>query len=115
MKTLPFPHGGRLLAGILACFLAIGSSSAADNTAIPTGTLTVDRDLLRVGTRSQLAWQINYPAAVTSVIDILPPNIIKPKKDMQMRVRVLGASFQASILQRAARDPGSEHHREEER
>ena len=82
------------MAGILACLFAIGSSPAADT--VPTGTLSVDRDLLRVGARSQLIWDIEYPSAVTSVIDIVPPNIIKPKQSLTMRVRVLGASFQES-------------------
>lgn len=97
MNTPLLKCGGRLMAGILTCLLAIGSSNAAENM-VPTGTLTVDRDLLRVGAKSQLNWQIAYPAAVTSVIDIVPPNIIKPKKDLTMKVRVLGASFQESIL-----------------
>jgi hypothetical protein len=87
------PRSGRLLAGILGCLCAIGNVSAADDTT-PRGKLSVDRDLVRTGTRSQLTWEIEYPAPVTSVIDILPPNIIKPKKDLKMRVRVLGASFQ---------------------
>jgi hypothetical protein len=30
-------------------------------------------------------------------VDIVPPNVIKPKKDLKMKVRVLGASFQESI------------------
>ena len=81
------------MAGIFACLLAIGSSPAQDES-VPTGKLTVDRDLLRIGTRSQLAWEITYPAPVTEVIEILPPNVIKPKKDLKMKVRVLGASFQ---------------------
>ncbi len=83
------------MAGMLSCLFAIGSSPAADD--VPKGTLSVDRDLLRIGAKSQLTWDIEYPAPVTSVIDIVPPNIIKPKKDMKMRVRVLGASFQESI------------------
>jgi len=95
MNSPLLPRSGRLLAGILGCLCALGNASAADNS-IPTGKLSVDRDLVRTGTRSQLTWQIEYPAPVTSVIDILPPNIIKPKKDMKMRVRVLGASFQES-------------------
>jgi hypothetical protein len=95
MKTPLLHRGGQLLAGILSCLFAIGSSLATDNT-VPTGTLSVDRDLLRVGARSQLSWDIEYPEAVTSVIDIVPPNIIKPKKNLTMRVRVLGASFQES-------------------
>lgn len=87
------PRSGRLLACILGCLSAFGNASASDDT-IPTGKLNVDRDLVRTGTRSQLTWEIDYPAPVTSVVDILPPNIIKPKKNLKMRVRVLGASFQ---------------------
>lgn len=90
------------MAGALACLLAIGSTFAASgsgssgtDSAVPTGTLTVDRDLLRVGTKSQLTWNISYPAPnVTSVIDIVTPNTVKPKQDLTMKVRVLGASFQ---------------------
>lgn len=89
------PRRGRLLAGLLAGLCALGNVFAADDS-IPRGTLNVDRDLVRTGTRSQLAWEIEYPAPVTSVIDILPPNIVKPKKDLKLRVRVLGASFQES-------------------
>ena len=82
-----------MLAGVFSCLLAIGASPAADET-VPTGTLSVDRDMLRVGELSKLNWQITYPAPVTEVIDIVPPNVIKPKKDLKMKVRVLGASFQ---------------------
>jgi len=47
--------------------------------------------------KSQLAWEIEYPAPITSVVDIVPPNVIKPKKDMKLKVRVLGASFQETV------------------
>jgi hypothetical protein len=54
--------------------------------------------MVRVGARSQLDWQIQYPAPpVTEVIEIVTPNTIKPKQDLKMRVRVLGASFQESV------------------
>lgn len=96
MITPLLNRGGRLMAGILACLLAVTSTHAAENM-VPTGTLTVDRDILRVGTKSQLAWSIEYPAPVTEVIDIVPPNVIKPKKDLKMKVRVLGASFQETV------------------
>ncbi len=95
-----------MMAGALACLLAIGSSFAASGsgssgttTTVPTGTLTVDRDLMRVGNKSQLTWNISYPASnVTNIVDIITPNTVKPKQDLTMKVRVLGASFQESIL-----------------
>lgn len=90
------PRGGRVVASLLAGLLSLASAFAADS--IPTGTLSVDRNLVRVGAKSQLNWQIQYPAPpVTEVIDIVTPNTIKPKQDLKMRVRVLGASFQESI------------------
>lgn len=92
MNSLLPPRRGRLLTGLLAGLCVLGNVTATD--AVPRGTLNVDRDLVRTGTRSQLTWQIEYPAPVTSVIDIVTPNVIKPKKDLKMRVRVLGASFQ---------------------
>ena len=95
MKHHHSPRGGRLLTGLLAALLSTGSTFAADE--IPTGTLNVDRSLVRIGSRSQLSWQIQHPVGVTEVVEILPPNIIKPKKNLKMRVRVLGASFQQSL------------------
>ena len=93
----PLPLGGRcLMASMLACSSLSGIASAA-GLDIPRGTLGVDRDLVRVGMKSQLTWEIEYPAPITSVVDLVPPNIIKPKKDMKMKVRVLGASFQESV------------------
>jgi hypothetical protein len=82
---------------LAACLGLIGIASAVDE--IPRGTLAVDRDLIRVATKSQLTWNITYPSPVTSVVDIQTPNIIVPKKNMVMKVRVLGASFQASLTQ----------------
>lgn len=99
----PFPRGGCLLAGMLlaSCLGLAAPSSAAttEDESIPRGTLNVDRTLIRVGSKSQLDWNITYPAPITSVIEVVPPNTIKPKCDLKMRVRVLGASFQASITE----------------
>jgi len=88
------PRGGRLITGIFALLGMIPQAFAT--TEIPRGTLSVDRSLVRVGSHSQLAWQIEYPVGVTDVVDIIPPNIIKPKANLKMRTRVLGASFQQS-------------------
>ena len=81
------------MAGMLAC-LSLSGISPASESAIPRGTLSVDRDWVRVGAKSRLSWQIEYPAPVTGVVDIVPPNTVKPKKDVTMKLRVLGASFQ---------------------
>jgi hypothetical protein len=92
MKHPHSPRGGRLIIGMLPILSMMTQTFAED---IPRGTLDVDRSLVRVGTRPQLNWQIAYPSVgVTEVVEIAPPNIIKPKADLKMRVRVLGASFQ---------------------
>jgi hypothetical protein len=86
------PRGGRLTIGLLACLCSLHSASAEE--AIPTGKLDIDRTLVRVGSSSQLDWQIHYKTGITEVLDVVPPNVFKPKEDLTMRVRVLGASFQ---------------------
>ncbi len=81
------PRGGRLMTGLLAGLCTLGSAFAAD--AVPTGTLNVDRTLVRVGTRSQLDWQINYPNTPPVGVDLIPTTKVK------MRVRTLGVAFQS--------------------
>lgn len=92
MKHHHTPRGGRLAIGLLACLCSLQSVSAEET--IPTGKLDIDRTLVRVGSFSQLDWQIHYKTGITEVLDVLPPSIFKPKEDLTMRVRVLGASFQ---------------------
>jgi hypothetical protein len=53
----------------------------------------VDRNFVRTGTHSQLNWTIDYPA---SVVQVDAPQVVKPKKDLKMRVRLLGATFKSN-------------------
>lgn len=87
MKSPHSPRGGRVMTGLFACLCSFGSVFAAE--AIPTGELNVDRTLVRTGSRSQLDWKIEYPN-----IDEVVDDPIVPKKDLKMRVRLLGVSFQ---------------------
>ena len=84
MKHSHSPRGGRLMIGMLACLCTINTTFAA--SAIPTGSLTVDRTLVRVGTRSQLGWQIAYPNKEPR---------LDPTYKCKMRVRNLGVAFQS--------------------
>jgi len=79
------------------CFCLLGSSQA-DETA-PRGTLNVDKDLVLVGTRSQLDWQIQYPTPVTEVVELINNGTVVAKKNMRMRVRTLGVAFQSGSRQ----------------
>jgi hypothetical protein len=92
MKHHHTPRGGQLAIGLLACLCSLQSVSAEET--IPTGKLDIDRTLVRVGSFSQLDWQIHYKTGITEVLEVVSPNILKPKDDLTMRVRVLGASFQ---------------------
>jgi hypothetical protein len=81
-----------LAKSILACFCLI-SSAFANNTDIPRGTLNVDRDLVRVGTKSQLNWEITYPTIASDLVTKDPDGNCVPKTRVRMQVRVLAAAF----------------------
>ena len=85
MKRLHSPRGGPPIFGLLASLLTIGSALA---TNIPTGQLFVDRTVVRVGSRSQLNWNIQYPVSPVGV-DLIPTRSVK------MSVRTLGVAFQS--------------------
>jgi len=84
-------------AGLSVCLsIAIfGAPSAliANLEEAPTGFLNVGSDIVRAGTLSQLAWQINIP--MLSNIAIEPGGTIIPKKTITMRVRTLGVAMQS--------------------
>jgi hypothetical protein len=89
----PLPFRGRCLtSGMLACVVVCGTALAIES-ATPRGTLGVDRNFVRTGTHSQLNWKIEYPS---SVVEVDTPNVIKPKKELKMRVRLLGATFKTN-------------------
>lgn len=92
MKHHHSPRGGRLIAGTLV-LLGLGSQAFADPK-IPSGSLNVDHSLVRVGAQSQLQWDIQYPSRIDDSVEIVNPHVLKPKKDLKMRVRVLGSSIQ---------------------
>jgi hypothetical protein len=86
MKHHHSPRGGRLMTGLLAGLLSSCATFAQD---IPTGKLNVDRTLVRVGTQSNLDWNIQYP-------NIRPVDVdLKPTTKVIMRVRTLGVAFQS--------------------
>ncbi len=67
------------MTGCIACLCSFSSVFAAD---IPTGKLNVDRTLVRVGSLSKLDWNIKFPVGPTEL------------RKTQIRVRILGSSFQ---------------------
>lgn len=91
MKHAHTPRGGRTLILGIAC-LGLNGQVFAQNEMIPRGTLNVDKTLVRVGTQSQLDWQIRYPEIVTDIVEVTPTTITS-KEELKMRVRVLGSKL----------------------
>jgi hypothetical protein len=91
MKHAHTPRGGRPLILGIAC-LGLNGLAFAQNELIPRGTLNVDSTLIRVGSQSQLDWQIKYPQTVTDLVEVTPTTIIS-KEELKMRVRVLGSKL----------------------
>ena len=90
MKHHHTPRGGRLLLLGSACLGATGMAFAQQED-IPRGKLSVDSTMVRVGANANLTWEINYTDKVTDLIEIKAPQIIIPKEELQMKVRILGS------------------------
>lgn len=89
MKHPHTPRGGRFLMLGIAC-LGLNGQVFANDQMIPRGTLTVDSELVRVGSQSQLSWQVLYLEKITDIVDVTPTTITS-KQELKMRVRVLGS------------------------
>jgi hypothetical protein len=50
---------------------------------------------VRVGSHSQLDWQIQYPSGLKDLVDVTDTGTIIPKKKLVMRARVLGVAYQS--------------------
>jgi len=94
MKHPHSPRGGRSFILGIMCLGVIGTAFAQQDN-VPSGKLTVDKSLVRVGTRSQLDWSIQYPNKVTDLVSVTDSGTIIPKKKMTMKVRTLGVAFQS--------------------
>jgi len=89
----------------LTCFIAmffaagvLPIATAGDDQ--PRGTLSTASSLVRAGTPTMLSWRIELPSDnVHNVIDIDDDGTITPKKNLTMRIRMLGASFQRSATE----------------
>lgn len=75
--------------------LTISTVPCQSETDVPRGSLSVDKDLVRVGTHSNLEWNIEFPTAIEDIVTVEETGTIIPKKTLKMRVRVLGVAFQS--------------------
>ena len=97
MKTF---HKFQILLGLCCPVLAMGQAAAPQ---IPLGTLSVNRNLLLLGTSPTLSWHANYPQPVVQVITVNPDHSIVTNQKVQMTVRVLGVDFKSGTLNLPAR------------
>jgi len=67
-------------------------SAQSTDPAVPTGTLSAYPTVVKSGTFPTLTWGVTYPNIVSDLITVTPPGTITPKKSLEMKVRVIGAS-----------------------
>jgi hypothetical protein len=85
------------IAALLAVLLLIAfrpTESRAQSTdpAVPTGTLSAFPTVVQAGTFPTLTWGVTYPNVVSNIVTIVPPGTVTPKRTLEMKVRVIGAS-----------------------
>jgi hypothetical protein len=90
MKT---SHPAALAVAVLALSVfATGRSSAQQDPLVPVGSLTANPTIVQVGVKPNLTWNITYPEVVTDIVTVTPPGTLTPKEEVDMEVRVIGAS-----------------------
>lgn len=89
MKT---SHPVALAVAVLSLMISAGRSSAQQDPLVPVGSLSANPTLVQVGVKPNLTWNITYPAVVKDIITVTPPGTLTPKQEVDMEVRVIGAS-----------------------
>ena len=92
MKTI---HKFQILLGLFCPAVACAQATAPQ---IPLGELSVNRNLLLLGTSPSLSWHANYPQPVIQVITVNPDHSVLTNQKVQMTVRVLGVDFRSGTL-----------------
>ena len=82
-----------MLTGIFQCLVLASSAFASDDIDVPRGTLTVDRDIVQLGNKSELSWDITYPVKAVDLVDKDEDGNCTAKRRVRMQVRVLAAAF----------------------
>lgn len=83
---------------LTACTLLLASFAGGEDPAVPVGTLDVNQLTVREGVSPQLTWNISYPSAVTTVVDITEPDeeiITKCKLRVQTYIIGVGITDQS--------------------
>jgi len=93
MKTRLLPVVASAASIVLVTFL-MAKADQSTSPAVPVGTLDAYPVKVQAGTKPTLNWDITLPEEIIDVIDIIPPGRIDPEEDLNMEIRVLGASYQ---------------------
>jgi hypothetical protein len=93
MNRYSSPRLPRLGAWLAALLLATPSLVTANE--IPSGSLSPDRRFVKSGEYAKLSWNIGYPLRLENLVEIRPPFVIRPLRNLRMDVRIVGASFNA--------------------
>lgn len=90
MKT---SRSAALKAAVLILTAAFCGSASAQDPQVPVVThFSATPSFVQVGATPKLAWGITYPALVKDIVTITPPGTVTPKQELDMEVRVIGAS-----------------------
>ncbi|GAA5484534.1 hypothetical protein [Haloferula sargassicola] len=94
MKTR-LPQSVCALVAFTSAALSMGGIvRAADD--IPVGYINASPGIAAVGAFPKLDWQITYPTKLEDLVKIEKPGTIRPKTDLKMEVRLLGAGVTIS-------------------
>ena len=61
----------------------------------PVGSLTVTPTVVQPGVHPDMTWGIEYPETVDDLVEIGPQSQLTAKKDLRMKIRVVGVAFQS--------------------
>jgi len=84
-----------LSASLLVVFGAIAELTVpGTDLTLPIGNLDAFPPKVQSGVHPTLTWNIIHPQDIDDIVTIEPPGIITPQEDLNMEIRVLGASYQ---------------------
>lgn len=91
MKANSYTAASALLLTLCAMTSPLASAQGTTNPSVPCGTLSASPTVVQTGVKTNLTWNINYPAAVLDYVEVTPPGTVTVKQNLYCDVRILGA------------------------
>jgi hypothetical protein len=80
-------------AAVLSLCAIFCGSAFGQEPPVPVAThFSATPSFVQVGARPTIAWSVKYPAVLRDIVTITPPGTVTPKEELEMEVRVIGAS-----------------------